>query len=156
CGEEFTAKAKAWTLDYYERRTVRDSSLSACTQAVMCAEVGHLELAHAYLHEAALVDLRNLQGNTDQGLHIASLAGTWTALVDGLGGMREGGSELHIAPALPESVTRLSFRVLWRGKAVQVEATHETVICTLLDQNGAQLPMRIYDEEVLVTAEHPV
>ncbi|WP_251839257.1 glycoside hydrolase family 65 protein [Oceanitalea stevensii] len=156
CGEEFTAKDKAWNLDYYERRTVRDSSLSACTQAVMCAEVGHLDLAHAYLHEAALVDLRDLQGNTDQGLHIASSAGAWTALVDGFGGMRERGDQLCVAPALPASVTRLAFRVLWHGMAVQVEATHDEVTCTLLSGNGEGMSMQVYDEEVLVRAGQPV
>ncbi|HZU48125.1 MAG TPA: glycoside hydrolase family 65 protein, partial [Mycobacterium sp.] len=56
----FTPEQKARNVDYYERRTVRDSSLSACTQAVMCAEVGHLELAHDYAYEAALIDLRDL------------------------------------------------------------------------------------------------
>ncbi len=156
CGEEFTDKDKAWNLDYYERRTVRDSSLSACTQAVMCAEVGHLDLAHAYLHEAALVDLRDLQGNTNQGLHIASLAGAWTGLVDGFGGLREGGERLCVSPALPDSVRRLAFRVLWRGMAVKVEANHEQVTCTLLTENGEEVPMRVYDEEVTVRAGQPV
>ncbi|WP_413451837.1 glycosyl hydrolase family 65 protein [Georgenia phoenicis] len=156
CGEAFTDKDKAWNLDYYERRTVRDSSLSACTQAVMCAEVGHLDLAHAYLHEAALVDLRDLQGNTDQGLHIASSAGAWTALVDGFGGMRERGDRLHVAPALPETVTRLAFRVLWRGMAVKVEADHDEVTCTLLSEDGEELAMSVYDEEVRVRAGEPV
>jgi hypothetical protein len=79
----FNAQQKARNVDYYERRTVRDSSLSACTQAVMCAEVGHLELAHAYTKEAAMVDLRDLHTNTRDGLHMASLAGAWTALVGG-------------------------------------------------------------------------
>lgn len=156
CGEAFTAKDKAWNLDYYERRNVRDSSLSACTQAVMCAEVGHLELAHAYLHEAALVDLRDLQGNTSQGLHMASLAGTWTALVDGLGGLREGGERLRVAPALPEGIDRLAFRVLWRGMTLKVEADHETVTCTLLGHDGEELPIRVYDEDVVVRMGEPV
>ena len=56
---------------------MRDSSLSACTQAVIAAEVGHLELAYDYLAEAALMDLDDLEHNTRDGLHIASLAGTW-------------------------------------------------------------------------------
>ena len=68
---------------------MRDSSLSACTQAVMCAEVGHLELAHDYAYEAALIDLRDLHHNTRDGLHMASLAGAWTALVAGFGGLRD-------------------------------------------------------------------
>ena len=67
---------------------MRDSSLSACTQAVIAAEVGHLELAHDYLGEAALMDLHDLAENTRDGVHIASLAGAWIALVAGFGGMR--------------------------------------------------------------------
>ena len=64
---KFTPEQKAHNVDYYERRTTRDSSLSACTQAVMCADVGHLELAHDYAHEAALIDLRDLHHNTRDG-----------------------------------------------------------------------------------------
>ena len=75
-----TAEQKARNFDYYEQRTVRDSSLSACTQAVMAAEVGYVELAYDYLAEAALVDLDDLNHNTRDGLHIASLAGAWIAL----------------------------------------------------------------------------
>ena len=75
CSEAFSDEQKARNVDYYERITLRDSSLSACTQAVMCAEVGHLELAHDYAHEAALVDLRDTHSNTRDGLHLASLAG---------------------------------------------------------------------------------
>jgi trehalose/maltose hydrolase-like predicted phosphorylase len=89
CPQEFTAEQKARNVDYYERITVRDSSLSACTQAVMCAEVGHLELAYDYAWEAALVDLRDLHANTRDGLHMASLAGAWSAIVEGFGGLRE-------------------------------------------------------------------
>jgi trehalose/maltose hydrolase-like predicted phosphorylase len=80
-GDHFTADEKARNVDYYERRTVRDSSLSACVQAVICAEVGHLDLAHDYAYEAALIDLQDLHHNSRDGLHMASLAGAWTALV---------------------------------------------------------------------------
>ena len=93
--DRFSAEDKARNVDYYERRTVRDSSLSACIQAVLAAEVGHLELAHDYTYEAALIDLHDLHQNTGDGLHIASLAGAWIALVSGFGGLRDG---LWIAP----------------------------------------------------------
>jgi len=78
-GDAFTPEQKRANFDYYERLTVRDSSLSASCQAVMAAEVGYLELAHDYLAEAALMDLDDLEHNTRDGLHIASLAGTWIA-----------------------------------------------------------------------------
>lgn len=151
CGDAFTPEQKARNLDYYERRTVRDSSLSACTQAVMCAELGHLELAHDYLHEAALVDLRDLHQNSRDGLHIASLAGAWTALVEGFGGLREQGGRLCLSPALPDAITRLAFRVRWRGMRLKVEVTADEVRCDLPGQSDARLRLRLYDEEVEVS-----
>ena len=80
---------------------MRDSSLSACIQAVVAAEVGHLELAYDYFGEAALMDLDDLEHNTRDGLHIASLAGAWIAAVAGFGGMRDHGGQLSFAPRLP-------------------------------------------------------
>ena len=80
---------KARNFAYYEPITVRDSSLSACVQAVVAAEVGHLELAYDYFGEAALMDLGDLEHNTRDGLHMASLAGSWIAAVAGFGGMRD-------------------------------------------------------------------
>ena len=100
-GDAFTDEEKARDFAYYEALTVRDSSLSACTQAVVAAEVGHLELAYDYFGEAALMDLHDLEHNTRDGLHIASLAGAWIAAVAGFGGMRDHGGKLTFAPRLP-------------------------------------------------------
>jgi trehalose/maltose hydrolase-like predicted phosphorylase len=72
----------------------------------MCAEVGHLELAHDYLYEAALIDLRDLHHNSRDGLHMASLAGAWTALVAGFGGLRDDDGELALDPQLPHGISR--------------------------------------------------
>ena len=138
-GDAFSAEQKAANFRYYERLTVRDSSLSACTQAVMAAEVGQLGLAYDYLAEAALMDLENLEHNTRDGVHIASLAGTWIALVAGLGGMRELDGSLSFAPRLPEGVTRLCFRVLFRGRCLQVETTEASTSYSLLEGDALQI-----------------
>ncbi len=118
----FTPEQEARNVDYYERRTTRDSSLSACTQAVMCADVGHLELAHDYAYEAALIDLRDLHQNTRDGLHMASLAGAWTALVAGFGGLRDDEGVLSLDPRLPDGISCLRFRLRWEGFRVTVDA----------------------------------
>ncbi|GII26291.1 glycoside hydrolase family 65 protein [Planosporangium mesophilum] len=123
CGDAFTADEKARDFAYYEPLTVRDSSLSACVQAVLAAEVGHLDLGYDYLGEAARMDLDDLEHNTGDGLHIASLAGAWIALVAGFGGMRDSGGSLAFAPRLPEPLTRLTFSVMWRGRRLCVNVT---------------------------------
>ena len=98
----FTPEQRARNFDYYERITVRDSSLSACTEAVAAADAGHLRLAFDYAAEAALIDLHDLERNARDGLHVASLAGTWIAFVMGFGGMRDLGETLTFTPRLPD------------------------------------------------------
>ncbi len=146
----FTPEQKARNVDYYERRTTRDSSLSACTQAVMCAEVGHLELAHDYAYEAALIDLRDLHQNTRDGLHMASLAGAWTALVAGFGGLRDDEGILSLDPHLPDGISRLRFRLRWKGFRVTIEANHRDVTYTLRDGPDGTLTIRHAGDEVVL------
>ena len=123
--DAFSAEQKRRNFDYYEQFTVRDSSLSACTQAVLAAEVGHLDLAHRYATEAALMDIGDLESNTGDGLHIASLAGTWIALTHGFGGMRDVLPTLSFAPRLPAEMSRLAFRVVKHGRPLRVTIDHD-------------------------------
>jgi alpha,alpha-trehalose phosphorylase len=128
--DAFTAEEKDRNFRYYEARTVRDSSLSAPAQAILAAETGHLELAHDYLAESALLDLRAEGEGGGDGLHIAALAGSWLALVMGFGGFRDGGGRPSFAPRLPGQLPRLRFRLRWRDSRLLVtvtgdEATYE-------------------------------
>ncbi len=152
-GDAFTPEQKARNFAYYEARTVRDSSLSACTQAVLAAETGHLELAHDYLAEAALIDLQDRQRNTRDGLHMAALAGAWTALVAGFGGMRAADGQLSFRPQLPPSITRLAFRLRYRDRRLLLTVARDTARYELL--NGEPLTITHHGEQVLL-AEEPV
>jgi len=152
-GEAFTPEEKARNFAYYDALTVRDSSLSACTQAVIAAEVGQLELAHDYLAEAALMDLQDVEHNTRDGLHMASLAGAWAALVSGFGGMRARGGTLAFSPRLPSGIAGLTFRLRYRGRKLLVSVTGNHVRYELLD--GDPLPLIHHGEELLLE-EKPV
>jgi alpha,alpha-trehalose phosphorylase len=136
-GDAFTPEQKRRNFEYYEGVTVRDSSLSASVQAVMAAEVGHLELAHDYLAEAALTDLRDLRGDVGNGVHVASLAGALTAVVNGFGGLRDHGHHLEFRPRLPEHLPRLRFPIVWRGRRLVVEVRPGEVVYTLDPVAGA-------------------
>jgi alpha,alpha-trehalose phosphorylase len=125
CGDCFDAEQKARDFDYYERITARDSSLSACIQAIVAAEVGHLDLAYDYFGETAFIDLRDLAFNTRDGLHLASLAGCWLVAVAGFGGMRDHGETLAFTPRLPSHLSRLGFRLLYRGRRLRVQVTND-------------------------------
>ncbi|HTZ92202.1 MAG TPA: glycosyl hydrolase family 65 protein [Streptosporangiaceae bacterium] len=149
-GEMFTAEQKRRNFDYYEALTVRDSSLSACTQAVIAAEVGHVSLAYDYLGEAALMDLEDLEHNTRDGVHIASLAGAWIALVCGFGGLRHFDGKVLFTPRLPDGITRLAFTILLRGRRLRVEVTHS--VARYLLAEGDSLDIEHHGQPVSLSA----
>jgi alpha,alpha-trehalose phosphorylase len=153
-GDAFSDEEKARNFAYYEPLTVRDSSLSACTQAVIAAEVGHLELAYNYFAEAALIDLDDLQHNTRNGLHIASLAGAWIAAVAGFGGMRDHDGVVSFSPRLPEALARLRFRICLRARRLLVDVAHERATYSLLE--GAPLQIVHYGEQGTVDTRKPL
>jgi alpha,alpha-trehalose phosphorylase len=152
CGDAFTDDEKLRNFDYYESITVRDSSLSSCTQSVIAAEVGHLELAYDYFGEAAMMDLGDLEHNVRDGVHMASLAGAWIAAVAGFGGMRDHQGELRFAPRLPPALARLSFRLMFKGRRLKVDVTHRRATYLLLE--GDPLEVRHYGEELTVEPEN--
>ncbi len=152
--DAFTQEQKARNFAYYEPLTVRDSSLSANTQAVLAAEVGQLDLAYDYLGEAALMDLQDLAHNVRDGLHMASLAGAWTALVAGFGGMRVQYGSLFFAPRLPDALGWLAFHLLFRGRRLRVEVRATEATYRLLD--GSPLQVHHYGKGILLPVDGAV
>ncbi|HEV3228351.1 MAG TPA: glycosyl hydrolase family 65 protein [Solirubrobacteraceae bacterium] len=149
-GDAFTDEQKARNFDYYEALTVRDSSLSASVQAVMAAEVGHIELAYDYVGEAAMIDLHDLEHNTRDGLHIASLAGAWLAAVGAFGGVRDHDGTLSFIPRLPEWLNRLTYRLGIGDALLKVEVERRQARYQLLQ--GTELEVHHYGERLKVTS----
>ncbi|WP_243438495.1 glycoside hydrolase family 65 protein [Fundidesulfovibrio soli] len=155
CGNAFSENQKQRNFEYYNKITVQDSSLSACTQAVMAAEVGYLRLALEYAAEAAFIDLHDINHNVRDGLHVASLAGTWIALVNGFGGMRDHAGILSFAPRLPEHLISLVFCIVYRDTSIRVEVAANAATYRLTLGSG---PMRImhYGEQLILNSSDPV
>jgi alpha,alpha-trehalose phosphorylase len=158
--DAFSSEQLARNFAYYEAVTVRDSSLSACTQATVAARTGHLDLAYDYLAEAALVDLNNLAGNTDHGMHIASMAGSWNAIVAGFGGMEFDSSGLAFAPFLPPALSKISFGLGWQGRQLRVSITADGAEYRLVSGPPMRLrhhgaPIALADAPVLRPLPNP-
>lgn len=153
-GDAFSEEDKARNVEYYEARTVRDSSLSACTQAVMAAETGHLDLAYDYLGETALTDLHDLHHNARNGLHLGALAGSWIAVVAGLGGMRDHHGQLSFAPRLPKEIEELTFHMSFLGSRFAVDIDQRQATYRLL--TGEAITVVHHGELITVADDKPV
>jgi alpha,alpha-trehalose phosphorylase len=130
-GDQFTLEDKKRNFDYYDPLTTHDSSLSVCIQSIVAAEIGYLDKAREYFEFAAVMDLADVGGNMRHGAHIASIGGTWLALVYGFGGMRDHGGHISFRPRLPGDWRRLSFRLTIRDSFIQVDIRPEETAYTL-------------------------
>ncbi len=151
-GDAFSVEEKARNFAYYEALTVRDSSLSACTQAVIAAEVGHLELAYDYLSRGGADRPRRPRaqharrpahrvagGHLDRrGRRASAACATTTAM-------------LSFTPRLPQALARLAFRLCFRGRRLLVEVDHRQATYSLLE--GAALEIVHHGKRATVRAE---
>nr|WP_226995760.1 glycosyl hydrolase family 65 protein [Gordonia phthalatica] len=131
-GDRFSPEQKLANFDYYYPITVRDSSLSACCEAVTAAEVGYLDLSYDLMSESVFTDLHDLHNNVSSGLHIAALAGAWTDCVAGFGGMRDFDGQISFAPRLPSRLNYMSFRMVIRESRIVVAIDSQQATYRLL------------------------
>ena len=145
-GDEFTIEQKRRNFDYYDPLTTGDSSLSACVQAILAAEIGYEELAEEYFQYALLMDLADVNGNVVDGVHIASTGGVWMALTYGFAGMRDHGGVLRFDPRLPTSWRRLAFPLRFRERTLRVTLESERLQLQL--EEGEPLEVEVRGELV--------
>lgn len=120
-GDGVDLGTKRRDFDYYEAVTTHDSTLSAPVYGILASEVGQDEKAWHYFDASLRVDLDDLHGNTDHGVHMAAMAGSWLGLVQGFGGLRVAGGRLRFAPTLPNAWKGYGFNLRWRGCALRVD-----------------------------------
>lgn len=149
-GEGVSLTRKRRVFDHYEPITTHDSTLSASSFAILASEVGHADAAVRFLEDAAYVDIADQHGNTDHGVHMASLAGSWLALVWGFAGFRPSGPRLTFRPTRPVAWNGYRFGLVWRGTAVRVEIAGDTVCYRAIA--GPTITIGHHDREVTIAA----
>src|SRR5262245_48665533 len=141
-GNEMSRKQKRRNFDYYDALTTGDSSLSACVQCILAAEIGSRRRALEYFTYALLMDLANVAGNASDGVHVASAAGVWMALVHGFGGVRDFDGDLSFDPALPLDWESLAFSLRFRNRQLRIVLTHDDERYELEEGDALQVSIR--------------
>lgn len=119
--DEFTEEEKKRNFDFYEPLTVHESSLSASIYSIMAADVHYEDKAVEMYERTARLDLDNYNNDTEDGLHITSMSGSWLAIVQGFAGMRIRNNRLHFDPFLPQKWEGYTFRIFFRDRLIEVE-----------------------------------
>lgn len=152
--EAYTMEEKKRNFDFYEPMTVHESSLSPSIHAVLAAELKMEEKAVEMYKRTARLDLDNYNNDTEDGLHITSMTGSWLAIVQGFAGMRTYDETLRFSPFLPKEWSKYSFHINYRDRLINVSVDQQEVKITLI--TGEPLNMELYGNEVLITKEKPL
>lgn len=114
-------------LEYYEKRTMHMSSLSLPSYAFAALHTGDIKKAWEYFIKALYSDLKNIYGNSDKGMHLATLGGVWQLLINGFAGIRGYKNFLEISPKLPEFLGPLKTRIYYKGDLLRITVTRKGV-----------------------------
>lgn len=150
-GDQFTLEEKERNFSFYEPMTVHESSLSPSIHAVLAAELKMEEKAVEMYKRTARLDLDNYNNDTEDGLHITSMTGSWLAIVQGFAGMRTYNETLSFSPFLPKGWTKYKFHINYRDRLLNISVEQDEVKITLV--SGEPLTMELYGEEVVITNE---
>lgn len=147
----FTREVKRINYEFYEPRTIHESSLSPAIHSILAAELDRMNEAVRFFGYATRLDLDNYNRNTREGLHITSIVMAWANIVYGFAGLRSDGEQLIFAPRLPERWKRLTFSVMYRGRVIRIcMEADKTVFCLA---QGEPLTVLIYDQPHIIDAE---
>jgi len=127
--------------DFYEPRTVHESSLSPCVHAILAARLGDVERAYQFYLRTSRLDIDDYNNDTDDGCHITSMAGTWMAVVQGFGGMRVKDGLLSFNPLLPGEWQALSFQIGFRGVLLKIRIAKDGVSISNLSDKIAEVSL---------------
>ena len=147
--DKYDKETKKRNFDFYEPMTVHESSLSPSVYSIIASEIGYQDKAYQLYLRTARLDLENYNNDTEDGLHVTSMAGTWMSIVHGFAGMRLKNNKLNFSPFIPESWEDYSFKINFRDRILNINISRQGINVKL--EQGQKLEVKIYDSEYIVT-----
>ncbi|MEK6265930.1 MAG: glycoside hydrolase family 65 protein, partial [Clostridium sp.] len=137
--------------DFYEARTVHESSLSPCIHTILAAKIGNHDKAYEMYLRASRLDLDNYNNDTNDGCHTTSMAGTWMAVVPGFGGLRVRHNKLILAPFIPKNWSSCSFKIMFRGALLNIKVTK--TLLEIRNENDLGVNLSVFNIEYFLSAK---
>ncbi len=118
--DEYDTETIRKNFEFYEPRTVHESSLSPCIHSIMASRIGMPEKAYELYLRTSRLDLDDYNHEVREGLHITSMGGTWMSVVYGFGGLRVRNDMLHLDPTVPQKWDSVTFRIVFRNNVLKI------------------------------------
>ncbi len=143
--EWFSLRTKCSNYDFYIKRILHKSSLSPSIHAIVACECGYLQQAYNLFNLSLRIDISNIYGNTQEGIHGACLGGTWQTVIFGFGGVSIKKNKLFVNPRMPHTWSRMVFSLLFKGNMIKLELTNNTVKVKIISKRRQKIELGIFD-----------
>jgi maltose phosphorylase len=144
--ERFDTETIRKNFEFYESRTLHESSLSPCVHAILAARIGNIEKAYEMYLRTSRLDLDDYNNEVDEGLHITSMAGTWMSVVEGFGGKRVRNNQLVLNPVIPENWKSYSFKLIYRKSLLRIRVEKNKI--EIKNETETPVSLLIYGKTV--------
>ena len=148
---KFAPATKIANYNYYEPKTLHDSSLSLSTHAILANDLGHYDLAYELFERAARIDLGENMHSSDEGIHAASIGGIWQIVVMGFAGVRMNAGKLRICPKLPDKWSNLSFGIYWQQQQLNISIDKQSLVIST--DTDRPVTLTVFDKEYSFSGE---
>lgn len=149
--QDFSLESKRVNYDFYEPRTIHESSLSPSIHSVFASELNRHQTAFDFFGFATRMDLDNYNRNTGEGLHITSINAAWINIVYGFGGMRSDSDHLLFNPSIPAPWESYSFKIQYKNEILSFHVNHKELTVKTLNSGKAEI--FIYGEKQTINPE---
>ena len=139
--------------DFYEPRTVHESSLSPYLHSILASRVGYVDKAYNLFLHATRLDLDDYNNELEQGLHITSMAGGWLAIVRGFAGMQVLEGLMSFSPTIPQKWNSYTFKINFRERTLQLCINKRNIEVKLI--KGPSLKIKVYEKEYILEENNP-
>jgi len=139
--------------DFYEPRTVHESSLSPYLHSILASRVGYVDKAYNLFLHATRLDLDDYNNELEQGLHITSMAGGWLAIVRGFAGMQVLEGLMSFSPTIPQKWNSYTFKINFRERTLQLCINKRNIEVRLI--KGPSLKIKVYEKEYILEENNP-
>lgn len=149
--ERFDIECIRRNFDFYEQRTVHESSLSPSVHSIVASWLDYREKAYELYLRTARLDLDNYNDDTEDGIHLTSMAGSWNTIIQGFAGIRTVCGKLTMRPYIPANWEEYSFKITFRGRKLKISISGNGI--TVGQMSGESLPIVIFDREYTSCAD---
>jgi len=146
--DDFSVDELKQHFDFYEPLTVHESSLSPCIHSILAAKIGYQQKSYEMYLRTSRLDLDDYNNDTEDGLHITSMGGTWMAFVMGFGGMRAHDKKLMLDPFLPNNWKSYQFRIDFRGAHLSLKKEKDRL--TIVNYSKVAVMLEVWGKPVLL------